>query len=268
MQAPPLPIANGALRAATSLWLAVTVVGQWLFFWYLAAFYVRAIVSGHAEQWNRNENLFKGYAPGDTAWNVQFGAHVVMAAVIALGGSLQLVPRVRARALAFHRWNGRAFMVTALGGAVTGLWMTLVRRVGLSGGSIGSVAVSVDALLIVAFAVQAWREARAGRIDAHRRWALRLFMAANGVWFLRLGLYGWYVLTGGVGLTDALDGPANVVFDFGSYLLPLAVLELHQRASRGDSARSKVTAASVLALATVYMAVGVFALTTAHRRFM
>jgi hypothetical protein len=261
-------MADAALRAATALWLAVTLVGQWLFFWYLAALYVGAIVSGHPEQWNRNASLFKGYAPGDTAWNVQFGAHVAMAAVIAFGGSLQLVPQIRARALALHRWNGRAFMVTALGGAITGLWMALWRRVGLSGGSLGRIAITVNALLIIVFVVQAWRAARARRIDAHRRWALRLFMVANGVWFLRLALYGWYLLTGGVGLTDDLDGPVNLVFDFGSYLVPLGVLELHLRARDGGGAGSKLTAAGVVVLATVSMAVGVFALTAAHLRFM
>ena len=38
--------------------------------------------------------------------------------------------------------------------------------------------------------------ARSRRITEHRRWALRLFMAASAVWFFRVGLMGWTMLTG------------------------------------------------------------------------
>jgi hypothetical protein len=43
--------------------------------------------------------------------NAFFGAHVLMAAVLTLGGTLQLVPQIRARLIAFHIWLGRVFLV-------------------------------------------------------------------------------------------------------------------------------------------------------------
>lgn len=238
------------------------VIGPWAFFYYVAGFYDRATVTGHLQDWNRNHMLFKGYAPGDAAWNTYFAAHMLLAAVIAFGGTLQMVPQIRRHAIGFHRWNGRAFMLAALGGATSGLWMTLVRHTGVSGnGDLGAIAICLNAVLIIAFAVIAWHRVRRGDMLNHRRWALRLFMAANGVWFLRLGIFGWYMLSGGVGMTDQLDRPVNFFLDFASYLLPLACLELYLRARDGAGPRGKLAAATVLLADTAYMCVGIFALT-------
>jgi hypothetical protein len=52
--------------------------------------------------------------PGDTAGNVAFGTHVLVAAVIVFGGTLQLIPHIRTRAISFHRWKwGLSLTVTA-----------------------------------------------------------------------------------------------------------------------------------------------------------
>lgn len=255
-------IGERVLHFSALVWWLVTFAGQWAFLYYVGGFYGRAIVTGHPQDWNRNHEIFKGYAPGDTAWNVYLGAHVLLAAVIAFGGVLQMVPQIRRRAMAFHRWNGRAFMLTAVGGGATGLWMTLVRGVGVSGnGSLGVIALSLDAVLIIAFAWIAWRRARQGDVRNHRRWALRLFMVANGVWFLRLGLFGWYVLTGGYGVTDQLDGPVNFMLDFASYLLPLACLELYLRNKDAGHPHGQFATSVVLLACAAYMCVGIFALT-------
>jgi hypothetical protein len=251
-----------ALRFSATAWWLVTIIGQWVFLYYVAGFYDRATLTGHLQDWNRNHELFKGYAPGDTAWNAYFAAHMLLAAVIAFGGSLQMIAQLRKRAIGFHRWNGRAFMLAAVGGAASGLWMTLVRHTGVSGnGHLGALAISLNAVLIIAFAVVAWHRAYSGKIAAHRQWALRLFMVANGVWFLRLGIFGCYLLTGGAGMTDQLDGPLNFVLDFASYLLPLACLQLYFHARQGGTARSKVAAAAVILLCTGFMCIGIFGLT-------
>jgi uncharacterized membrane protein len=270
MRAAPVWDGNGALRAATRLWFAVTLAGQWAFLCYLAGFYGLAFVTGHVQEWNRNERMFHpAYVAGDTAWNLYFGAHVLLAIVIAFGGALQMIPQLRERAPRFHRWNGRAFMLTALTGAVSGLWMTWVRRVGVSGGaSLGLAAISLDAILIIVCCAVAWAFVRRGRIERHRRWALRLFMVANGVWFLRLGLMGWYLLTGGVGMTDQLDGPVNIMIDFGSYLVPLAVLEMYLRARDAGGLAGRLVTAGTLLLSSAYMCVGIAALAIVQMRLL
>jgi uncharacterized membrane protein len=252
---------RGVLRGATRLWFTVTVIGQWAFLYYLAGFYARALVTGHLTDWNLNPMFHPGFVATDPAWDVYFGAHVLLATVLAFGGVLQMIPRLRERAPAFHRGNGRAFMVTALTGALSGLWMVWARGVGVSGGNeIGRAAISLDALLIITCCAVAFALIRRHRIEQHRRWALRLFMVANGVWFLRLGVMGWYLLTGGVGMTRNLDGPVNLVIDFACYLLPLAVLELYLRARDGGSFGGRIAAAAAVLASSAFMCVGIVAL--------
>jgi hypothetical protein len=86
------------LNGAAALWLAAALVGQWAFFYYIAAFYGSSTLSGHFEAWRRNTLLIKGYVPGDTAGNLTFGAHALLAGLIAFGGALQLIPQIRAAA--------------------------------------------------------------------------------------------------------------------------------------------------------------------------
>ena len=115
--------ADTALRGAARLWFVTAVIGQWFFLYYLLVFYGPSTLTGDFQAWTRNRLLFKGYVAGDTAGNLAFAAHALLAAVIAFGGALQIVPQIRARALAFHRWNGRVFLVTAVGLSLSGLYM-------------------------------------------------------------------------------------------------------------------------------------------------
>ena len=85
-------IADTALSAAARLWFAVALIGQWAFVYYIANPYGPSTLTGHFQAWSRNTNLVKGYVAGDTAGNVFFGAHALMAAVIAFGGAIQLIP--------------------------------------------------------------------------------------------------------------------------------------------------------------------------------
>lgn len=96
-------LADVVLRCAVGCWLFVTLIGQWLFLYYIAALYGVSTLSGHFEDWARRTTLFKGYVPGDTIGNLHFAAHVLLAAVIAFGGILQLIPQIRERAIVVHR---------------------------------------------------------------------------------------------------------------------------------------------------------------------
>ncbi|MDQ2860310.1 MAG: DUF2306 domain-containing protein [Pseudomonadota bacterium] len=248
---------DATLKAAARLWLLVAVIGQWAFLYYIVAFYGSPTLTGHFEAWRRNTMLFKGYVAGDTAGNLSFAAHVLLAAVIAFGGALQLIPWIRSRVPAVHRWNGRLFMLTALGVSLSGLYMIWVR-----GGNptlVGDLAISGDALLIIAFAALAWSAARARDIPAHRRWALRLYLVANGQWFFRVGLFAWIMVNRGpVGVGKNLDGPFALFWDFACYLLPLAVLELYLRAKEGAGPGRRFAVAGGLAILTVLTGVGIF----------
>ena len=244
--------ADPALRKAAGWWFFVTLLGQWVFLYRIVAQYGVATVSGHFEDWMRNNMLFRGYVPGDTIGNLAFAAHVMLAAVIVAGGALQLIPHIRERAIGFHRWNGRAFMLAAVVAAVAGLYMNWVRHA--NGGPVNSIGVSLNGVLILLCVAMAWRAVRAGDIDRHRRWALRAFVVVNGVLFKRLGSFGWSMLTFGAGLPQVDD-----FLEFGSYLLPLAVLELYLRATASRARNAQLATAIVLLVVTVYMGVGTVA---------
>jgi hypothetical protein len=108
-QLEPNSVADKALKAAAGLWFLVAVIGQWAFLYYIVAFYGPSTFTGNFQVWNRNTFLNMTIVPGDTAGNLAFAAHTLLAAVIAFGGAMQLIPQIRARAISVHRWIGRGF---------------------------------------------------------------------------------------------------------------------------------------------------------------
>ena len=241
------------LKIAAAFWFLTAVAGQWLFVYYIAGFYGPSLLSGDFEAWDRNTRLTDGYIAGDAVGNLFFAAHMALAIVLTFGGALQLVPQIRNRVIAFHRWNGRIFLIAALAAAVGGLYLQWVRGTGLRAptGLVSSLGITLNAALIIAFAGLAWRAVRAKNIDAHQRWATRLFLVVNGVWFLRVGLRAWMTLTDG-----SFSGQFFFSFwSFGCYLLPLAVYELYLRAKTAAASAQYAMAVSLIAL-TLIMAVG------------
>ena len=248
--------ASAVLRGAARYWFVTAVIGQWFFLYYLLAFYGPSTLTGNFQAWSRNRLLFKGYVAGDTAGNLAFAAHALLAAVIAFGGALQIVPQIRARALAFHRWNGRVFMVTALGLSVSGLYMVWIR--GSNPSLVGRLSISLNAVLIVAFAVLAWRSARRRDLAVHRRWALRLYLVANAQWFMRVIVMAWVLVNRAMGVKVAFGGPFIYFADFACFLLPLAVLELYLLARDKGGPRGRLAVAGLLIVMTLLMTVGMF----------
>lgn len=249
-----------ALHLAANFWFSVAALGHWIFFLYILGVFGPPLAQGGLEGLE-STHLPGGFIPGDDLGNRASAAHVLLAAVIVGGGPLQLVPQIRAKAPTFHRWLGRTYAVTVVLGAVTGAYMVWTR--GSVGGVVGHVAISLDAALIVVFAVASVSHAIRGRFERHRRWALRLFLAASAVWFLRVGLMAWAILTGGVGMDfKTFTGPFIVAWQFGQYAFPLLMLELYFRAKdRGGPGHQALLAGVLVALTTV-MAVGIFGATT------
>ena len=251
--------ADAVLNAAARLWLGVAVIGQWVFVYYIVAFYGVSTVHGDFAVWRKNHALFKGYVPGDTAGNLAFAAHALLAAVIAFGGAVQLIPQIRTRVPALHRWNGRLFMITALGVSITGLYMVWVRHGAAT--LLGAQAISLNAVLIIAFVALAWRAAAAREFDSHRRWALRAYMVANGQWFFRVGIFAWIVVNGGpVGIGDDFDGPFVRFLGFGCYVVPLAFTELYLRAKDRPGPGGRLAMAGALVTLAALTAVGIVGL--------
>lgn len=242
-----------SLDAAAAFWFAVMLIGQWIFVYYIAAFYGGATLSGNFAAWNEHP-FVRGHVPGDTIGNLAFASHVMLAIVITFGGTLQLVPQIRARAAWLHRWNGRIFLVTSIIVSLAGFYMVWLRDGAAP--EFHDLSISFNGALIMLFATLAWRAAAARNITSHRRWALRTLMVVNGVYFIRLIFSGWLLL--------AQSEPSAVtfyIFELASFLLPLAVLELYLRARDGGGPILRTTASAVVFGATAYMAIGTFAFT-------
>ena len=252
-------IARPALRAAAAAWFGAAMLGQLVFVAYVVRFYGGAALQGRPGRWN--EVLTPGYVAGDTWGNLVLAAHLLCGAAVTASGVLQLLPVVRRRWPRFHRINGRVFLLSAVVASVGGLVMVWTR--GAAGDTSQHVGISLDALLILAFAALAWRHAVARRIDAHRRWALRLFLAANAGWFFRVGLMLWLVANQGPAGFDpeTFSGPFLTFLAFADYLVPLAVLELYFRAQAHGGARVRLAMAGGLGVLALATAAGVAAAT-------
>ena len=175
--------AEKTLSLAARFWFIVAVAGQWMFAYYIAARYGGSALRGDWKVWS--DRMSHGQGPM-TIGTVAMAVHLFLAVIITIGGPLQLVPQLRRRAPRFHRWNGRVYAVALFIATIAALYMVWFR--GTAGDFPQHVGVSLDAVLIMIFAVLAVRYAIARDFATHRRWALRLFIVVSGVWFFRVGM--------------------------------------------------------------------------------
>jgi hypothetical protein len=248
-------LAETALTGAARFWYLVTVAGQLIFVAYVVAVYGGAALMGNLQGWNKVMRF--GYVPGDGRGNLAIGAHLLMAAIIMVGGAVQLIPHLRSRAPALHRWNGRLYLAGALLAAVSGLYMIWWR--GAVGDLVQHLGTSLNAVLILVCAALTLQRALARDIAAHRRWALRLFLCVSGVWFFRIGLMFWIAVHGGPAGFDptSFTGPFLSFLAFAQYLLPLTVLELYLRSRAHGSATARLAMAAGLTVLTLATGVGI-----------
>lgn len=254
---PTTDLAKKAVNLSTRTWFVAAALGHWIFLVYILAVFYPPIATEGLDGL-RGMHLPAGFREGEFLGNLAAASHVLLAAVIIGGGPLQLVPAIRSRFPAFHRWLGRSYLVAAVLSAIAGLYMVWTR--GTVGGLAGHLGITLDGVLILVFAAFALRYALARRIREHRRWALRLFMAASAVWFFRVGMMGWVMLTGGAGVDfETFTGPFLTVLGFAQYLLPLAMLEWYFRCQARPSGAGQWLYVVTLGVLTAYMCVGIFA---------
>jgi hypothetical protein len=254
-------VADKSLRAAARFWFVVTLIGQFAFAFSVAAFYGLTAMRGDFQAWNKV--LAHGYEAGATMGNAALAGHILFAIMINIAGALQLIPGVRNRFPAFHRWNGRMFVLAAFTQAITGLYLTLSGRRVVGDATQHTISV-LGALLIMFCAGLALRYAMARDFTTHRRWALRLFLVTSGSWFFRLGFFLSLALFGPVGFDPTtFSGPLLTFWSLAQYLLPLGVLELYLFAQDHPGALRRMATAGVLFVLTLAMGAGITAVTMA-----
>lgn len=241
-----------ALSVAATAWYTPVLLGQWIFVAYILYAFGWPVLTGDVAAWN--DRISEAYVPGRTLGNISVGVHLILAIVIHFFGPLQLVPSVRSRFPKFHRWSGRAFVVCVVIVVAAGAYMLVVREIGAWTLRAGF---TVQGLLILWFAWQTVRYARQRKFAVHMRWATRLFLAASAVWFFRVIIMIWFVLTGGIGI-DTSDGTGWFI-DAMSVLqfLPLALYEAYWRIKVSASSRARFAFAAFLWVAAIATTVGV-----------
>jgi hypothetical protein len=249
--------ADRALKAAAGFWFVVTVLGQLVFAFAVASFYGLSAARGNWQQWNKT--MSHGYTPGHPMKNLVVALHLGSAVIILLSGAIQLIPKIRQRFPAFHRWNGRIYFVTAFALSLAGLYMLWFR------GSVGDlsqhIGQSIDAVLIMLCSVLALRYALARDLKTHRRWALRLFMVVSASLFIRAGIFLSFVLNHGpFGFNQTtFSGPFLTFMSFAQYLVPLAVLEIYLRIQDRAGPPWRFAMAANLLVITMVMGAGIVA---------
>lgn len=242
------------LGRAGLLWLLVAIAGQVIF-----ALYVMA---SHGREWLTGQGLrggtVEGLVPGDVLGNALYALHMLFAVVIIVGGALQLLPALRRHRPAFHRWTGRTYMIAAAILSLGGIGLILLR--GTVGSTLMHVGISLNGVVILICAGMAWMLARRRRFDAHRRWALRLFLAVSGVWFFRVMFMLWMLIfQAPIGFDPAtFSGPLPETLSFAQYLLPLALLQLYFHAMDRGGSVLRLGVAGLLTLLALLTAFGIF----------
>lgn len=250
-----------AVQLTATIWFGIAAVGHGIFLAYILAVFFPPIAQSGLAGLQDLEHLPAGFREGDMLGNLAAVAHVLLAAIVIGGGPLQLIPAVRRHAPTFHRWLGRSYLLAAVISSVGGLYMIWTRH--SLGNMVSQVTISIDGVLILVFAFMALRTAMARRLAEHRRWALRLFMAASAVWFFRVALMGWATLTGGWGIDwETFTGPFVYALGVGQYLLPLAMLQWYFHCQRREAGQgTQLAFVSTLVPLTLFMAIGIFAAT-------
>lgn len=246
------------LNFSAKSWFSVAIIGQLIFVLYILMFYGSSTLQGDLEAWNKV--LPHGYIAGDTLGNLMVGLHILFAAIITVGGPIQLIPHVRNKFPKLHRWTGRTYILTALLISFNGLYMMATR--GAIGAVIQNAALVINGIFIIVFALLAFQTAIKKRFDAHRRWAIRLFLVVSGVWFFRIGLMLWLMIhQAPVGFDPkTFTGPTLVVLNFAQFLLPLFIAEGYFRAQKSGSG-AQLTMSVIILVGTLATTGGIFAAT-------
>lgn len=109
--------------------------------------------------------------------------HAGGAATALLVGGFQFLPALRRRR-SIHRWLGRIYATGCIVGGLAGLRLAF----GTTAGVFAGVGFGLLALLWIYATTQAWRFAREGRFEEHRRWMIRSFAMTFAAVTLRLYL--------------------------------------------------------------------------------
>jgi uncharacterized membrane protein len=204
------------------------MLGLWLFVGHIVSLYVINALTGDFEAWNKR--LPHGFEEGNVIGNVSLGLHLMFAAVISFLAPLQLIPSFRLKLPSVHKWMGRIYIIAALILALGGIHLSMSGRE-VVGDLSQHIAITINALIILVTAVLTFFHAFKRKFAIHKRWALRLFWAVNGVFMFRIGLMFWIMVNQkprGIDM-DSFSGLPLTIIAISVYLLPMLIVEAYLR---------------------------------------
>ncbi|MDG2531548.1 DUF2306 domain-containing protein [Caulobacter endophyticus] len=221
------------------------------------AFFGGTVLRGEGEAWNGS--LPGLYDAGHALATFAIASHMAGGALLLALGPLQLVEPVRRRFPGFHRLVGKLYVACAGLAGAGGLAFILAE--GTVGGAPMDLGFAGYGVLLLIAAGQTFRHARAGRMDLHRAWAIRLFALTIGSWLYRMEYGLWFALTGRLGHTATFDGWFDRLMVVAFYLPNLVVAELIIRRRESRMAAGFASALVLVIAALVLLATWTF---TAH----
>lgn len=247
------------LNNSVNIWFTIVILGQFIFALYILGLYGVNGIAGDFEKWNTATP--HGYEKKDLYGNLFFGIHMLLAAIITIGGPIQLIKKIRNRFPKFHRINGRIYISSAFLISFAGLYLTWIR--GSVGGLTGAIFITINGILIFICAFFTVKKAMAYKLKEHRKWAIRLFLAMSGVWFFRVFLMLWLAINKGpVGFDmKTFEGPAlNILYTL-CYIVPVMAIELYFRTKDSNNSKAKWALSTFVLVLSCCIAVGSFAAT-------
>jgi uncharacterized membrane protein len=253
--------AQKLLSWSAKSWLSVLVVCQLLFVVYLIFAYANPAIIGEFTLWNGSSA--SAFVPNDTAGNIAFGMHVLLAIIMIVGGPLQLIPAIRNRFRTFHRINGRIFVMLAILISFAGIFLIWTR--GTVGDTFMHSLTTFNGIVTIVSGYFAYTYAKQRKIVIHQIWATRLFIVANGVLYFRILLFGFLIGIGPVGIDfETFTGPTVLAISLCSYVIPVLYYEVYRSAQRSQSVIYIYTVGLSLIAVTLIFLVGTFGVTVAN----
>lgn len=256
-----MSFASRAFKFSLTTWFVCLLLAQITFVAYLLLSYAYSGLSTDLSQWTRFNDT--AYVADDTVGNGAYAAHVLLAIFMILGGSLQLIPKLRNRYRKFHRINGRIFVCFACIIALAGMYLMIAR--GTVGDAFMHSLTFFGGLVILCSSYFAVKAAINRNFAIHQQWAIRLFLAANGVLFFRLMLFAWFLTFGAIGInTETFTGPTLVAVSICSYVIPLLIAELVRYAQKLNKTWLNILCTTLMtAISTVFL-IGLIGITLAN----
>ncbi|MEM9835744.1 MAG: DUF2306 domain-containing protein [Bacteroidota bacterium] len=241
---------TSAYALVATVWTSALIFGL-----YILTFYFIALLRGNTEQWN--EVLPGLFDRSTRTATLGIGLHFAAGGIILILGCIQLIKGIRVKYPAIHRWLGRLYVAAALLTAIGGLVFIFVK--GTIGGWPMDLAFAGYGIAMFVTAIATIYYARAGQMDHHRAWAIRLFALAIGSWLYRMDYGFWFLFTGGWGHTGTFDGPFDYFMDWWFYVPNLLVAEVFiAKRAFFRSSIAKWVASGGLIIATLFLVLATY----------